>query len=241
MRFGLSKTLRIALLAGIIAGLASGTFHFFFTEPVIDEAIAFEQSMAGEDASSEPPVVSRGGQRFGLIAGTTIFGILLAMLFGAIYSRGYQNLPGSSSLLKGIFLGLIVLTVVFLVPFLKYPANPPAVGLTETIEFRQSIFLTFQVISIIGAGLAYVLFKKLPSTSISMRLGLGITAYIIIVGTAFFLMPQNPDPVPIPQSLLTSFVIRSLLGGIILWLVLGASYGFLWGLKLDNKPTNNKV
>lgn len=242
MRFGLSKTVRIALLAGIIAGLASGTFHFLFTEPVLDEAIAFEEkAKAVEGESSEPPVVTRSGQRLGLLIGSAIFGIVLAMIFGPIYSRGYQNLPGSSSLLKGIALGLIVLTVVFLVPFLKYPANPPGVGLTETIDFRSSIFLTFQVISIISAVLAYVIIKKVPSSSSSLRTAAGISAYIIIVGTAFILMPQNLDPITIPSSIRISFMIRSLLGGIILWLVLGASYGFLWGMKSDNLPSNNKA
>jgi hypothetical protein len=37
--------------------------------------------------------------------------------------------------------------VLFLVPALKYPANPPAVGDPETIYYRQTLYVIFIAIS----------------------------------------------------------------------------------------------
>jgi hypothetical protein len=48
--------------------------------------------------------------------------------------------------------------VLFLVPALKYPANPPAVGDPETIYYRESLYiglLTISGFTALGLALSY--------------------------------------------------------------------------------------
>ena len=64
--------------------------------------------------------------------------------------------------------------VLFLVPALKYPANPPAVGNPETIYYRESLYIGLVAISGFSAlGLAlYIgnLVIKHQTTRISLLL-----------------------------------------------------------------------
>jgi len=52
---------------------------------------------------------------------------------------------------------------VALIPFLKYPANPPGVGNPETMAFRQGIqlgFIALSALALAAAGLVYWLLGR---------------------------------------------------------------------------------
>ena len=101
----------------------------------MDRAIAFEQQQAASahDHQEEAPVVSRAVQKsFGLVTAAVVYGLslggLFALAFAAVYGRVGRASPARTSVLLAAF----AFVVVFLVPFVKYPANPPSVGDPDT-------------------------------------------------------------------------------------------------------------
>ena len=84
-------------------------------------------------------------QKGGEIAASTMYGISLSALFGVIFAYGRNSilLPGSNNKKKAIVLAGIMFFVLFLIPTLKYPANPPGVGNPQTIYFRESLYVGF--------------------------------------------------------------------------------------------------
>src|SRR6266550_517717 len=128
----MARTLLVrGMLVGLLAALLAFTFASFFGEPQVGRAIAFESAQAR--AAGEPEVpgpVSRGVQRTaGLAVGVAMYGVAVGGL-GRLRSRA----------LAGV-LALAGFVVVELVPFLKYPANPPSVGDPDTIGRRTLLYL----------------------------------------------------------------------------------------------------
>ena len=63
----------------------------------------------------------------------------------------------------------IIWFVLFLVPALKYPANPPAVGDPQTIYYREFLYiaiLSISAFSILGLAFAYRRLYVLGQTKI---------------------------------------------------------------------------
>ncbi|MEX2413886.1 MAG: CbtA family protein, partial [Thermoleophilaceae bacterium] len=118
------------LLAGLVAGVAAAAVAFAVGEPQVERALAFEAVSAAErGAPEQPELVSRGVQRTaglatGVVATGVALGGLLALAFAWAYGRaGRLGARATAALLaSGAFV------TVTLVPFAKYPANPPAVG-----------------------------------------------------------------------------------------------------------------
>ena len=159
-------------LAGFIAGVLGFAFARVFAEPYIDRALDYE---AGRDAAitaidkaqgvsvdlDGPEIFSRTVQsNVGLATG--IIGFATAM--GALVAVGYLVLHGRfgvrprtlALLVPGFgFLG------VYLLPFVKYPANPPAIGHDFTIATRGHLYLTMVGASLALLVLAVVLGRRL--------------------------------------------------------------------------------
>jgi predicted cobalt transporter CbtA len=116
--------------------------------------------------------------------------------------------------------------VLFIVPALKYPANPPAVGDPETIYYRQALYVAFLSISGFSAlGLA-MLFKKMGA--FKARAAVVSAIYAAIMTVAFLAMPPNPDEVTAPMDLVTNFRIASALTMSAFWGILGIVLGAFW-------------
>lgn len=159
-------------LSGGIAGALAFVFAKIFAEPVIDKAIAYE---SGRDswlaalntavgravAPDGPEIFSRNIQStIGIATGLIGFGIAMGALIAVAYLvlHGRFNLRPRTLvfLLAGFgFLG------VYLLPFVKYPANPPAIGHTFTIDARGHLYLTMVLASLILLGLAAYLGVRL--------------------------------------------------------------------------------
>ncbi|HEV2769923.1 MAG TPA: CbtA family protein, partial [Solirubrobacteraceae bacterium] len=72
------------LAAGLLAGLVAGTVAFVGAEPRLDEAIALEQA-AAPAAAAEDPLVSRAGQRAGLVFAWALAGLAVGFLFALAF------------------------------------------------------------------------------------------------------------------------------------------------------------
>ncbi|MCI0747929.1 MAG: CbtA family protein [Verrucomicrobia subdivision 3 bacterium] len=221
----LGNVLKAALLAGLAAALAAAAFHSLVTEPVIDQAIAIEEQRSAAGDPPGAPVVSRDMQRIGLWIGFLMYGFSWALLFGTLYYLAQRWLPGSDASKQGLALALLGYWAIGLMPFLKYPANPPGVGDPVTIGYRQTLYFGLLAITLIGAGLTVALNRRFSRSANRLR-GRWLTLVFLVVFSAvvYFAMPGNSDPVQMPMSLVTNFRVLSLMGVTLFWSVLGLGF-----------------
>ena len=141
------------LLAGLIAGLLAGVFAYTTGESRIDAAIAIEEAAAaavpagGADAGHhDEELVSRAGQKGGLFLATALYGVAMGGLLATAYTLLRRRLRTPSDTRAAFGLAGAALLGIVLVPFVKYPANPPAVGDPATINQRTISWLAIVVI-----------------------------------------------------------------------------------------------
>src|SRR5687768_15116245 len=135
--------MRALLVRGMLAGLAAGVlalvFAYLVGEPALDGGIAYEDAMAaaaGEHEHGEP-LVSRGAQStVGLLVALLIYGVAIGGIFSLVYAAAYGRVVQLSQRATAAVLAAAGFVVVVLVPFLKYPSNPPASSIDETIGLR---------------------------------------------------------------------------------------------------------
>lgn len=197
------KIILRGVLAGAIAGLLAFIFARIFAEPQIQAAINYESGrdaaqgildksmgMPGEPAG--PDIFSRAIQAdVGIGAGMILFGVAMGALFAVVYAvclgRVGNIRPRNLALLVagGGFLG------VYLVPFLKYPANPPSVGHMETIGPRSGVYLIMVVCSLAFLGLVVWLGRRLkPRFGNWNATLLAAAAFIVLIGIVMAILPQ---------------------------------------------------
>jgi predicted cobalt transporter CbtA len=219
----------ITVLAGAIAGAILATVNQGIVEPYIDAAIDIENQNAIADGELFNPNeynAYRIWQKGGEIAAGIVLGMAIGSLFGIVFAYSRSSIPGSSNKRKALVLAGVMWFVLFLVPALKYPANPPAVGDPETIYYRQSLYLAYLAISGFSAlGLAY-LFRKMGPIQAKKAIVPAIYAAIMI--GAYFAMPPNPDAIIVPMDLVTTFRIASAFTMSMFWGLLGVILGAFW-------------
>jgi predicted cobalt transporter CbtA len=225
----------ITLLSGAIAGTILGAINQVLVEPYIDRAISIETQNVikeGQVVDSVELQNYRLWQKGGEIVAGTILGMSLGALYGIVfvYSRSLLLPHSNSNIRKALILAGIMWFVLFLVPALKYPANPPAVGDPETIYYRESLFIGILAISGFSAlGLALI-YRKLGSVASINKNRIIVIPLIysaIIVG-AFFILPPNPDEITVPMELVQGFRIASAFTMSIFWGLLGLILGAFW-------------
>jgi hypothetical protein len=154
---------RSLLVRGMLAGLIAGVVGFLFArllgEPSVNTAIAFESYVeyTVHDEVPEAELVSRPIQSSaGLTTGTVIYGAALGGVFALVFAAAYGRLGPLGARGTAAVLGGLGFTAVFLVPFLKYPANPPSVGNPDTLQYRTAVYLVlflFSIVAMVGAAM----------------------------------------------------------------------------------------
>jgi predicted cobalt transporter CbtA len=227
----------ITLLAGAIAGTILGAINQVAVEPYIDHAVELEMQNTNQSSQIINPAeftAYRLWQRGGEIVAGTILGLSIGSLFGIVFAYTHSSVPGSNNKKKALIVASIMWFVLFLMPALKYPANPPAVGDPETIYYRQSLYVAFLVISGFSAlGLAF-LYRKMGALNI--KKAIIPAAYAAIISGAYLAMPANSDPINAPMDLLMGFRITSAITISMFWGLLGVIFGTFWD-KLNPSET----
>ncbi len=227
----LGAVLKASLVAALAAALIAAAFHFVFTERLIQQAIDLEETVRGP---AHEEVVSRPVQRAGLFLGFLLYGVTFGLLLAAVYSAVQRWVPEIGGGRLGLLLALVGGWSVAVFPFLKYPANPPAVGDPATIYYRQRLYLGIIGLSIAGAVAAFAVDRTLARFR-ERRLGRGRRLLLVLAlyggyaAAIYLVMPSNPDPIPLPMDLVWSFRAFSLAGLVLFWLVLGALAALLLG------------
>src|SRR6478752_9314751 len=142
------------LLAGALAGLLAFVFTKIFLEPVIGRAIDFEDGTAAAHEAMEVAAgghshATEGGELFsrgiqatvGMGFGVLLFSVAMGALFAVVFAVAYGRVGNVSARLLSVLVAGGMLLSLYVVPALKYPANPPAVSLEETIRQRTLLYL----------------------------------------------------------------------------------------------------
>jgi hypothetical protein len=179
-------------LSGFIAGLLGFAFARIFAEPYIDKAIAYED---GRDAAitavdkaagvtvnlDGPTYFSRTiQQNIGIATGIVVFstamGALVAVVYLVLHGRFNVRPRTLGLLVAGFgFLG------VYLMPFVKYPANPPSIGHDFTIATRGHLYL-----AMVGGSILFLIIGVVLARQLQVRFGNFNS--ILLAGTAVLVL-----------------------------------------------------
>jgi pimeloyl-ACP methyl ester carboxylesterase len=216
------------MLVGVAAGLLAFAFAYIFGEPQVQHAIDFEEQLARlNHEPAEAELVSRGVQRtLGLLTATVVMGVALGGLFALAFAWAYGRIGAFSPRLTAAVLALGAYVTIILVPFTKYPANPPTVGNPDTIGSRTAVFVAMIAISI----LAFVAAARIRRALLA-RLGtwnattLAVFGFIALIVVAQLILPAvHETPKGFPADVLWRFRVASL--GITATLFTGIGLGF---------------
>ncbi|MFI5861088.1 CbtA family protein [Streptomyces sp. NPDC051546] len=218
------------MLAGLLAGVAAFLVAYLLGESQVDAAIAIEEAGSHDHGDAEAAPVSRALQATaGLGTGTLLYGIALGGIAALVYCYALGRIGRfgprtTAALVAG---GLFV--TVNLVPFLKYPANPPAVGDPDTVVRRTTLFILMIALSVLLASIALIVGRRLAP-----RLGnwnasiVASVAFVVAIGIAYAALPGiNEVPADFPAALIWKFRLSSLGIQVALWSTFGLAFGFL--------------
>jgi predicted cobalt transporter CbtA len=223
--------LAIVLISGALAGTVHGVANLILVEPYLDTAIGIEnQHLFASGEEKDTPEFRaefdsyRYWQKGGQILAGAILGTSIGALFGIVYAYSRNSLPGRTDLKKTFILAAIMWLTVFIIPFLKYPANPPTVGDPETVVLRSILYLSFIAISGFGAVGFYQMYRKLQSR----KKIIAFVGYAIFISTVFVVMPPNPDEISAPIELVNQFRMMSVIAVSVFWVSVAAILGIFW-------------
>lgn len=234
LRTGIGGLVLRGLVCGLLGGLTAGIFAFVIAEPVIDHAVALEHQRAEAAAAAQggtlaPEVFSRPAQHTGLLVATAALGTAFGGLFGMLfYGIARRRLQGSGWSLALTLAGALFIGY-YLVPFLRYPANPPGADDPTTIGQRSSATLLAALVGLVAVAAAWRIGAWLRTKGSFEPLQHLAAALVFggIVGTGYLILPNNTDPIEVPATLLWNFRLLSVATQLLLWITLGVSFG-LW-------------
>jgi predicted cobalt transporter CbtA len=243
------------LLAGLIAGFVAFGVAFVIGEPSINAAIALEEGGStaptghthddeaaghshddpaaghshGEEAGTEVPRSLQS--TLGLLTGTAVAGTTLGGLVGVLSALALGRLGRLGVRGSTLAVAAVGFVALYVVPFVVYPPNPPAVGNGDTIGARTALYFIAVAISVIAAVLAVLVGRRLAD-----RLGgwhaavAAVGGYLVVVIVALGLLPRYDEvPAGFPAGLLYEFRTASFLIQLTLWTVLGVVLAELVG------------
>ena len=220
----------IVLVSGFTAGIIHGAVNLVIVEPYLDQAISIEnQNLFATGLVEDTPQFwaeyssYRDWQKSGQILAGGILGMSIGALFGIVFAYSRNALPKGHTVKKTFVLAAIMWFTIFLIPFLKYPANPPTVGEAETVVLRSILYLTFIAISGFSAVGFFMLYKKLENKKY-----LAFVGYAVFITAVFFIMPPSPDEVTAPMDLVNGFRTMSVMAVTTFWIAEAIILGLLW-------------
>ncbi|WP_017236532.1 CbtA family protein [Streptomyces sp. SS] len=243
-----ASTVRSLLVRGMLAGLVAGLFAFAVAyvvgEPPVNGSIAVEEAQAAHEAGAhaghgaaaaeepaEEEAVSRDVQStFGLATGVLVYGVALGGIAALAFSFTLGRVGRFSPRATAALVAAAAFTTVYLVPFLKYPATPPAVGNPDTIGKRTTLFFLMILLSVLLGVAAVIagrrLAPRLGNWNATLAAGAG---FVVVTAVAFAVLPDNDDAVKagFPAALLWEFRVASLAVQLVMWAVFAVVFGVL--------------
>lgn len=243
---------RDLLVRGMLVGLAAGLLTFMFAEvfgePQVDRAIAFEEQSAAAEpapiladattsADGHTHMVEGGGVEglvsrrvqgtIGLATGVLVHGAAMGGLFALVFAFAYGRLGDLGPRGTAAMLAALGFVVIFLVPAVKYPPNPPAVGDPDTIGLRSGLFLLMILFSLMATAASMLLRPRLVARWGSWN-GTLLTGalFLALITVVQLVMPTiNEVPDAFPAVVLWHFRTATLSMQLVMWASLGLLFG----------------
>jgi predicted cobalt transporter CbtA len=189
-------------------------------------------------------VQANAGLGFGVLLFGVAMGALFAVAFCVVYARAKSHAPR----LLSVQLAAVAFIAIYLVPFVKYPPNPPAVGQSDTIGERTGWYLVMVLISVVLAVAAVWLARRLVARFGTWNGGLlAGGAYLVVLAAVTVLLPtvdETPQPLRdaagvitypgFPADVLYEFRLVSLATQLVLWVTIGVVFATLAGRLLGD-------
>jgi predicted cobalt transporter CbtA len=245
------------ILAGALAGVLAFTFARIFVEPVIDRAIGYEDGVGAAHEAMEHGAHEHGAEVFtrgiqaniGMGFGVLAFSVAMGALFAVVFAVTYGRVGNVSARLLSVYVAGGMLLSLCVVPALKYPANPPAVSLDETIRQRTLLYLLMVVVSAaLFVGAVY------HGRRLAARMGpwnatlAAAGSYIVVIAVVMLILPtidETPGPLRdsagtiiyegFPADDLYQFRLFSLGTQVVMWATIGLVFATLASRFLDEK------
>lgn len=261
------------VLAGLLAGVVAFVFARIFAEGPISDAIDYENGRDAAQAAldkaagltSAPEaheLFSRTVQaNVGIGVGIIGFGAAMGALFAVCYTICLGRVGNLSARSLALLVALAGFLGIYFVPFLKYPANPPGIGESDTIRQRGFLYLLMVFASIVLLALAVWLGRRLTTRfgtwNASLLAG---GAFIVAVGVVMIALAssgqvgsdaelfgrhatETPRPLTdangsvvypgFPADVLYNFRLYSVAAQVLLWAVIGLVFAPMAGRLLD--------
>lgn len=249
------------LLAGAVAAVLAFVFARLCAEPIIGRAIAYEDGRI--EAENAQGVHEHGIELFtrgvqanaGLGFGVLLFGVAMGALFAVAFCVVYARAKSHAPQLLSVQLAAAAFIAIYLVPFVKYPPNPPAVGQSDTIGERTGWYLVMVLISVVLAVAAVWLARRLAARFGTWNGGLlAGGAYLVVLAAVTVLLPtvdETPQPLRdaagvitypgFPADVLYEFRLVSLATQLVLWVTIGVVFATLAGRLLGERAESGQA
>jgi predicted cobalt transporter CbtA len=212
------------LLAGALGGVLAFVFARTFIEPVIDQAIAYEDSHDHGGHEHGVELFSRGVQaNVGMGFGVLAFGVAMGALIAVAYCVAYGRVGNISPRLLSVLLAGAMFLSLYVIPFLKYPPSPPAASLEETIRQRTLLYLLIVVLSA-----ALMVTAVYLGRSLVQRYGgwtatlIAAASYVVAISIVMLVLPTiDETPDHFPADVLYEFRLYTLGTQLVLWAMIG--------------------
>ncbi|MEE1806139.1 CbtA family protein [Streptomyces sp. BE133] len=246
-----SISVRALLVRGMLAGLAAGALAlvvaYFLGESRVDAAIALEEAHSHDHGGGEELVSRTMQSTAGLATGVLVFGVAIGGIAALVFCYALGRIGRFGPRATAALIAGAALLTVYIVPFLKYPANPPAVGNPDTIGRRTALFFLMVALSVLLAVAAVIFGKRLAP-----RLGnwnatiTASAAYVVVIGVAYAFLPSfNEVGKDFPAGLLWEFRLATLAVQATAWITFGLVFGWLTerllGPRTDSVRTGNSA
>lgn len=269
------------LLAGAIAGVLAFAFARIFAEPVISQAINYESGRDAVIATLDkaaglpapppgPDIFSRTIQaNIGIGTGTIAFGAAMGALFAVAYALCLGRVGNVRPRTLALLLAGAGFLGIYLVPFIKYPANPPSIGHPETIRQRGGYYLLMVLASVVlllaAAWLGQRMKARFGAWNAALLAG---AAFVVAIGVVMALLPQlghlafneqtygnhaTETPLPLtsaqgrivypgfPADVLFNFRLYSVAAQLVLWSAIGLIFAPMAGRLLAPGPASAEL
>jgi hypothetical protein len=230
-------------------------------EPVIDRAIAYEDQVGAAHEAIESAsghgghdhgveLFTRGvqanvGMGFGMLA----FGVAMGALFAVVFAVAYGRVGKVSARALSVLVAGGMLLSLYVIPALKYPTNPPAVSLEETLRQRTLLYLLLVVVSATLLVGAVYLGRRLVARLGTWNATLAAAgSYVVAMATVMLVLPridETPGPLRddagaivvggFPADVLYEFRLYSLGVQVVMWATIGLVFAALVSKVLGGK------
>ena len=216
------RLLKEGVLAGVAGGAALALVLRLIGEGPIGRAVALEGPGGDE-------MFTRGVQQAGGMAAAVLYGAALGAVFTLAYALVRHRLRTGDDWRASVALAAAGFSAVFLLPFLKYPANPPAVGDPDTIGRRTALYLVAVGWSLLATWGGWRAWRALVAKGMPQHQAVPATlaTWVVLATIGLVILPANTDPVEAPATLIWQFRLATVAGAAAYWSVMGMVFGWL--------------